>query len=104
MTTTSSATSIASSWSCVTITVVVCVEGAERLVEQQHLGVDRERTREAHALALAAGELGRVALCEALELHELEQLGHAGANLVIRPLADREAERDVVPHRHVLER
>jgi hypothetical protein len=33
------------------------VERAERLVEQQHLGLDRERAGERHALALAAGEL-----------------------------------------------
>ena len=33
------------------------VERAERLVEQEHLGVDRERAGETHALALAAGEL-----------------------------------------------
>ena len=89
ITTTSSATSIASSWSCVTITVVVCVsscrrrshsaqlgphlrvERAERLVEQQHRRVDRERAGEAHPLPLAARELRRVALREALELDEL---------------------------------
>ena len=38
------------------------VERAERLVEQQHLGLDRERPGERHALALAAGELRRVAV------------------------------------------
>ncbi len=38
------------------------VERAERLVEQQHPRLDRERARQRHALALTAGELGRVAL------------------------------------------
>ena len=33
------------------------VEGAEGLVEEQHLGVDRERAGQAHALPLAAREL-----------------------------------------------
>ena len=33
------------------------VERAERLVEQQHPRLDRERAGERHALALAAGEL-----------------------------------------------
>ena len=33
------------------------VERAERLVEQQHLGLDGERARERHALALAARQL-----------------------------------------------
>ena len=38
------------------------VERAERLVEQQHPRLDRQRAGERHALALAAGELVRVAL------------------------------------------
>ena len=50
------------------------VERPEGLVEQQHLGLDRERPGERHALALAAGELARVAVREALELDQLEQL------------------------------
>jgi hypothetical protein len=33
------------------------VERAERLVEQQHLRLDRQRAGQRHALALAAGEL-----------------------------------------------
>ena len=33
------------------------VEGAERLVEQQHRGLDRQRPGQRHALPLAAGEL-----------------------------------------------
>ena len=40
------------------------VERAERLVEQQHLRLDRERAGQRHALALAAGELRRVAVGE----------------------------------------
>ena len=35
------------------------VEGAERLVEQEHLGLERECARERHALGRAARELGR---------------------------------------------
>ena len=38
------------------------VEGAERLVEQQHPRLDDQRAGERHALALAARELGRVPL------------------------------------------
>ena len=88
-TTICSATSIASSWSWVTNTVVTCtsscrrrsqarsslrtrgVERAEGLVEQQHARLDRQRPGERHALALAARELGRVAVGEAVEVHEL---------------------------------
>ena len=40
------------------------VERPERLVEQQHLGLDRERPGQRHALPLAARQLGRVAVGE----------------------------------------
>ena len=79
------------------------VERAERLVEQQHGGIDGERAGEAHPLPLTAGELRRVAIREAVELHELEQLLHARLRLGLRALADLHAERDVVVDGHVLE-
>ena len=50
------------------------VERAERLVEQQHLRVDGERAGQRHPLALAAGELRRVAVLEAVEPDDLEQV------------------------------
>ena len=75
------------------------VERAERLVEQQHAGLDGERARERHALALAARELRRIAVGEAVELHEREQLVDALADLGLGPLADLEAEGDVASSR-----
>ena len=50
------------------------VQRAERLVEQQHARLDRQRARERHALALAAAELRRVALRVAGEPDDPEQL------------------------------
>ena len=50
------------------------VEGAEGLVEQQHARLDRQRAGQRHALALPARELRRVAVGQALEVHEREQL------------------------------
>ena len=44
------------------------IEGAERLVEQEHLGVDRQRAGQRHSLPLAARELRRVALCQTFQL------------------------------------
>ncbi len=79
------------------------VERPERLVEEQHLRVDRERSREAHALALSTGQLCGIALAEVRELDELEELGHAVADLRARPSPDLQAEGDVVPDGHVLE-
>ena len=43
------------------------VEGAERLVEQQHLGLDDQGPGQRDALALAAGQLGRLAVAVAVE-------------------------------------
>jgi hypothetical protein len=80
------------------------VERPERLVEQQHARLDRERAGERHALALAAGELRGVAVGVALEPDDGEQLAHAVGDLRLRALADRQPEADVVAHRHVLER
>ena len=79
------------------------VERAERLVEQQHLRLDRERARERDALALAARELVRVAVGDPVELHELQQLHDLRADLLLvgprrlRPHA--QAERDVLEDR-----
>ena len=80
------------------------VEGAERLVEEKDARLRGERAGEGHALPLAAGQLGGVPVGEARELDELEQLVDALADLLLRPLPDREREGDVVAHGHVLER
>jgi hypothetical protein len=123
MITTRSASSSASSWSCVTNTggeaellvqvpepaperlAHLRVERAEGLVQQQQLRLDRERARERHALALPARELGRVAVRHALELHALEQfrdaLGALGAARPVAPALHPEPERDVVEDGHV---
>jgi hypothetical protein len=83
------------------------VERAERLVEQQHARLHRERTRERDALALAAGELIRHASREPIELDESQKLEHAALDLGLRgPLAARlhaDPERDVLEHVHVAE-
>ena len=83
------------------------VERAERLVEQQDARLDRERAGQRDALALAAGQLARVAAGQPVELHQIQQFldPRADRGLV---LADRarlhpQAERDVLEHRHVAE-
>ena len=65
------------------------VERAERLVQQQHLRLDRQRARQRHALPLAAGELRRIAVGRASRaaparsssLHALRDLGFAQARI-----------------------
>ena len=49
------------------------VERAERLVEQDQLGLEDERARQRDALLLAAGELRRPALAEPAELDHVER-------------------------------
>ena len=49
------------------------VERAEGLVEQQQARLDGQRAGQRDALALAAGELGRIALLEPVELDQLEE-------------------------------
>ena len=53
------------------------VEGAERLVEQEHPRPRRERPRERDPLPLAARELIGVPVGEGRQLHQREQLVHA---------------------------
>jgi hypothetical protein len=80
------------------------VQRAERLVEQQHARLDGERTRQRHALTLAAAELRRVPVRVAGQPDDREQLLHARVYLGLRPLAHAQPERDVLAHGHVLER
>ena len=79
------------------------VEGGERLVEQQHLRMGGERSRQRHALTLAAGELARQPALEALELDQLEQLGDARGDLAARAVPHGQREADVLGHAQVLE-
>ena len=67
----------------------LAIERRERLIEQQHLWPLRKRARERNALALATGELIRLACCEWPKLHEARQS--------ILP----EPERHVCRDRHV---
>ena len=46
------------------------VEVRERLVHQQHVGLRRDRARDRDALPLAAGELGRVAVEQLLDVQQ----------------------------------
>jgi hypothetical protein len=80
------------------------VERAERLVEQEHLGLDRECAGERHALPLPTGQLRRITIGELIEVDELEEFHDAPFDLVLRALANRQAERHVLEHGHVLER
>ncbi len=76
------------------------VERRERLVEQQDLRVGDQRAGQRHALLLAARELGRQALGEALHVDELEHAACAWrAPLALATPLILQAEGDVVERR-----
>jgi hypothetical protein len=108
---TRSARSSASSWSWVTktgrhagavvevaqpaaqVAAHLGVQRPERFVQQQHARFDGQGAGQGHPLALAAGQLGREALVQPLQLHERQEVADPILDLgLARPLASR-------PHR-----
>ena len=79
------------------------VEGAERLVEQQHLGPVDDRPRQRHPLSLAAGELVRLALGVAGQAHHLQRLFAALQALRLADPGHLHPVGDVVADGHVRE-
>ena len=77
------------------------IERTQRLVEQQDLGSVDQGTGDSDALLLAAGQLVGLAPLKAAELHQVEHLHHALANLVLRNLLHPQAVGDVVEDGHV---
>ncbi|MCY1294112.1 hypothetical protein D9M70_433940 [compost metagenome] len=77
------------------------VERRKRLVEQQHLRLDRNGAGKRHALLLAAGELVGEAVRQVLELDQPEHLLHPCVDLRLVSACDLEAEGNVVMHVHV---
>src|SRR5215470_15774753 len=79
------------------------IERAERLVQQQHLRLVDDRAGQRDALALAAGELRRLARAEPGQPYHLQGAVHLLAPLGPGHAADAQAVLDVPPDRHVRE-
>jgi hypothetical protein len=77
------------------------VEVGQRLVEQQDVGLEHDRTREGHALLLAARELARVAVAEAFQLDHAEHRTHFLGDDGGGKLPHLETEGQVLVDRHV---
>jgi hypothetical protein len=73
------------------------VERPERLVEEEHLGLDHERPGDRDPLAHAARELGGPGLLEALQPHQLHEVGDVD-RLLLHP-RHLERQLDVGGHR-----
>ena len=76
------------------------VERRERLVEQQHLGLDRERAGDRDALLLAAGELADQLVALARQGDQLRSSSAASARSALRHAAHPQAVGDVLRHGH----
>src|SRR6478609_12085416 len=82
----------------------VRVQRGERLVEQDHGGLDGQRAGQCDPLLLAAGELMRVAPAEPAQTDRLEQAVDLAATAPARPvLASSEPEAHVARHGQVRE-
>ena len=83
------------------------VQRAERFVKQQQVRLNRQRAGQRHALALAAGQLRRIAAAEAVQLHALQQVlhprGDPGTRRARAPRSHAQAECDVLGHAQVAE-
>jgi hypothetical protein len=79
----------------------VLVERAEGLIQQQHLGVDREAPRQRHALLLSARQLARQPLGEWTHMGKVQHSLDPRRNALARPVMRLEPVGDVLPDRHV---
>jgi len=79
------------------------IQGAQRLIEQQHVGLQGQGAGKCHALLLAAGKLARHAVAQAHQPDEFEQFVAFAAASAARHFLDLQAELDVLRHGHILE-
>jgi hypothetical protein len=77
------------------------VQVGQRLVEQEDGRVAHHGAAQRNTLALAAGQSLRLAVQQVLDLEDLGGFVHAAVDLVLRGLAQLEAERHVLVHGHV---
>src|SRR5262245_1966010 len=79
----------------------VLVEGAERLIEQEHVRVEDEAAREGNALLLAAGQLARMLVGEGPQADQVKDLAHALGLARARKPAHAQWKGHVALDRHV---
>jgi hypothetical protein len=77
------------------------IEVRERLVHQEHLRLPHERPSQRDPLALAAGQLARLALEQRIDPEQPGRLLHAPRHLRAVDLADAQAEREVLADAHL---
>jgi len=75
------------------------VESAERLVHQEHAGLEDQRSYDGRALLHAARQLARKVVSEAGEADEVDQLRGAARVARPRPAEHLDWQQHVVHHR-----
>ena len=77
------------------------VKACRRLIEEQHLGVQRDRARDRRAFLHPARDFRRIALLEVLKPDQRELESRNFANLLLRQIGElRQRQRDIFPQRH----
>ena len=77
------------------------VQVGQRLVHQKHLWLAHDGAAQGHALALAAGKRGGLAVEKLFDAEDLRRLAHAAVDLRLGRLAQFEGKGHVVVHGHV---
>ena len=77
------------------------VQVAQRLVQQEDGRVADHGTAQGHALALAAGKRLGLALEQVLQIEDLGSFVHTLVDLVLRDIAQRQTEGDVLVDAHM---
>jgi hypothetical protein len=77
------------------------VQVGQRLVHQERLGVADDRPAHGDPLALAAGQVGRLAVQQTVQLQQLGRLVDLAVDLGPVEMGQLEPEGHVLPHRHV---
>jgi hypothetical protein len=77
------------------------VQVGQGLVEEEGLSLADDGTAHGHPLALATGEVGRLALQVLVQLEQIRRLADAFVDLTVRNLGETKRERDVLVDREV---
>src|ERR1700693_6376141 len=80
------------------------IEGGQRFVQEQHLGLDRKCSRQGYPLLLPSGKLNRVAIRVCRKANELEHLECTTLALGSADFSHLEPKGDVLPCNQVREK
>ena len=77
------------------------IEVGERFIKQEGFGLTHNGPADRHALALAAGEIGRLTVEQCFELQDLRGLADPEVALFPRDAGEAQGERHIIGNRHM---